>query len=119
MAKWLVSRLPVDCRILVSPAVRAQQTAQALDRPFETVPDLAAGASVTDVLRAADWPDARAALVIGHEPTLGRVAAYLLSGEATEQPLGKGAVVWLSNRVNEGGATAVIELAIGPDRLAI
>lgn len=117
MARWLVSRLPVDCRILVSPAVRAQQTAQALDRPFETVRDLAASASVTDVLRVADWPNARAALVVGHEPTLGRVAAYLLSGEATDHPLGKGAVVWLSNQADEGGATAVIEFAIEPDRV--
>ena len=86
MARWLAPRLPDDCRILVSPAVRAQQTAQALRRPFQTVPELASGASVEAVLRVIDWPAAGGmTLIVGHEPTLGHVAAYLLPGDGERQ----------------------------------
>lgn len=98
VAQWLAARLPVDCRILVSPAVRAQQTAQALGRPFETAPTLASGADADDVLAAAGWPGARApVLVVGHQPTLGRVASLLVGGEAVDRTLRAGEVVWLSN----------------------
>lgn len=103
MAVWLRDRLPPGCRIVVSPAVRARQTAEALGLPFETLPDVAPGASAGDVLRVAGWPDAAAtALVVGHEPTLGRVAARLL-GEAGERPLAKGGVVWLASRPADAG----------------
>ena len=50
MAIWLDGHLPDTCRILVSPADRAQQTALALKRKFRTVPELAPGASVDAVL---------------------------------------------------------------------
>ena len=115
MARWLAPRLPDDCRILVSPAVRAQQTAHALRRPFQTVPELAPGASVEAVLRVIDWPAAGGTTVIvGHEPTLGHVAAYLLSGDGSGSPLDKGAVVWLAQRRHDG-AGAALEVAIRPD----
>ena len=82
MARWLRERLPPECRIVVSPAVRARQTAEALGLPFETKSELAPGASVVDVLRASGWPDAIATtLVVGHEPTLGHVAAHLLDDQ--------------------------------------
>jgi phosphohistidine phosphatase len=97
IARWLGPRLPADCRIVVSPALRAQQTASALARPFDTDAKLAPGASVSDVLRAAGWPDAQATtLLVGHEPTLGGVAGYLLHGIGAERALDKGAVVWLA-----------------------
>ena len=41
VAKWLEPRLPDACRILVSPAARAQQTALALERKFKTKNELA------------------------------------------------------------------------------
>ena len=47
MAEWLERHLPDSSRILVSPADRAQQTAQALPRRFRSVPELAPGASVS------------------------------------------------------------------------
>jgi len=53
MAAWLDGHLPDRCRILVSPAERAQQTARALGRNFRTVPELAPGASAAAVLAAA------------------------------------------------------------------
>src|ERR1700730_11276879 len=57
MATWLDHHLPDTCKILVSPADRAQQTALALKRKFRTAPELAPGASVSAVLAAAGWPD--------------------------------------------------------------
>lgn len=113
MARWLAQHLPADSRIVVSPALRAQQTAAALCRAFETVAELAPGATVDDVLRIAGWPDgAVTTLVVGHEPTLGDVASQLLEGEANRRTLRKGGVVWLTQR--DGDATAVLEAAADP-----
>lgn len=54
VGKWLDLRLPANCRILVSPAKRAQQTALALDRKFKTREELAPNAAAASVLAAAD-----------------------------------------------------------------
>src|SRR5687768_7195599 len=79
MAEWLNQRLAHSTRILVSPALRTQQTAKALDRSFKTVQLLAPEASATALLSVARWPEAtEPVLVIGHQPTLGQVAALLL-----------------------------------------
>jgi phosphohistidine phosphatase len=116
MAMWLDSHLPDTCRILVSPADRAQQTALALKRKFRTVPELAPGASATTLLEVAGWPDSREpTLIVGHQPSLGEVAALLLSGQAASWSVRKGAVWWLSNRQRESGSAIVLKVAIGPD----
>ena len=116
MARWLAPRLARDCRIVVSPALRAQETAQALLQPFETAAALASGASVADVLDVAGWPDAPVpTLVVGHEPTLGRVVAHLLTGEADDCALAKGGVVWLAQRADD--THVVVQFDVGPDDL--
>jgi phosphohistidine phosphatase len=118
MAEWLERHLPDSCRILVSPADRAQQTALALQRKSRTVPELAPGAWVTSVLAAANWPDSREpVMLVGHQPTLGMIASFLLSGEEAYWSVRKGAVWWLSNRVRDGGAAIVLKVVIGPDFL--
>jgi len=116
MAAWLDAHLPDSCRILVSPADRAQQTAQVLHRKFRTVPDLAPGASVAAVLLAANWPESREpVLIVGHQPTLGTVASFLLSGEEAYWSVRKGAVWWLSNRAKEGASAVVLKVAQSPE----
>jgi len=116
VAGWLERHLPDSCRILVSPARRAQQTAQALGRKFKTVHDLAPGASVASVLAAANWPDSReSVLIVGHQPTLGEVASLLLAGEEAGWSIRKGAAWWLSDRDRDGSATVVLRVAIGPE----
>lgn len=118
MAAWLDAHLPDSARVLVSPADRAQQTAQALSRKFRTVPELAPGGSVAALLAAANWPDSREpVLVVGHQPTLGLCASFLLSGEEVWWSVRKGAVWWLSNRGKEGGATVLLKAVQGPDFL--
>jgi phosphohistidine phosphatase len=116
MAKWLDRHLPATTRILSSPADRSQQTALALKRKFRVVPDLAPGASAAAVLAAAGWPDAREPiLIVGHQPTLGEVAAFLLTEDEASWSVRKGAVWWLSNRVRGGSSSTVIKVVIGPD----
>ena len=118
MALWLDAHLPDTCRILVSPADRAQQTAQALQRKFRTVEEVAPGASVAAILAAANWPESREpVLVVGHQPTLGMVASFLLSGDEAYWSVRKCAVWWLSNRGREGGAAVVLKAMLSPEFL--
>jgi phosphohistidine phosphatase len=116
VAGWLDVRLPETCRILVSPADRAQQTALALKRKFKVVPELAPGATPAAVLSAAQWPDSReSVLVVGHQPTLGEVVALLIAGAEADWSVRKGAAWWLSNRQRESGNAVVLKAVIGPD----
>ncbi len=118
MAAWLKQRLPEHTRILVSPATRAQQTAQAMGLAFETSTQVGLSASPVSVLAAAAWPDARGAvLVVGHQPTLGRLAAFLLCGEEQEWSVKKGAVWWLSNRVRQDESQTVLRCVLAPEMI--
>ena len=118
MAAWLAKRLPRDYRLLVSPARRTQQTASALRHDFETVNALAPGAGVAAVLRAAGWGASRdTVIVVGHQPTLGAVAARLLGRDETSWSVRKGAVWWLADRDREGVAGILLRAAISPDLL--
>jgi phosphohistidine phosphatase len=116
VAQWLDHHLPATTRVLSSPADRAQQTAQALKRKFRVDAELAPGAPVAAVLAAAGWPDSREpVLVVGHQPTLGEVAAFLLTDHELSWSVRKGAVWWLSYRVRDGMASTVLKVVIGPD----
>lgn len=100
MAGWIRHQQPKDLRIIVSPAVRTQQTAEALNLPFETVRKIGPDACVSELIVASGWPTANGAvLIVGHQPSLGRLASLLLAGHETEWSIKKGAVWWLSNRV--------------------
>jgi len=118
MADWLNQRLAHSTRVLVSPALRCQQTAKALGRSMKTVDMIAPDASIEAVLKAARWPDAsEPVLVVGHQPTLGLVAAWLLCGQPQGWSMKKGAVWWLRNRDREGDAQVVLQAAMAPDCL--
>jgi phosphohistidine phosphatase len=122
IADWLHAHLPDSARVLASPAVRTQQTAQALaaltQRKFKTVDALAPGAAVDDVLGAAGWPDGKGAVVIvGHQPTLGWVASQLLAGRVQDWSVKKGGVWWLQSRDREGGGQVVLRAVVNPDLL--
>jgi phosphohistidine phosphatase len=115
-AQWLDRRLPETCRILVSPAKRAQQTAQALKRKFKTKDELAPDVPPEAILAAANWPDSReAVLIVGHQPSLGKVASLLMAGAGTEWSIQKGAVWWLSNRQRSRGPAVMLRVAMPPD----
>lgn len=118
VAAWLNRCLPQEVRILVSPALRARQTADALERKYEVVPDLAPGEDATHILNAAGWPDAKGAvLVVGHQPSLGDVASLLLFGQAQGMSIKKGGVVWLTNRVRGDLPQTLLKAAMPPELL--
>lgn len=114
MAAWLRERLPRDTVVLVSPARRAQQTAQALSKKFETSEAVGTAATPESLLDAAGWPDRRGAVVVvGHQPTLGAAAALALAGREQPWSIKKGAVWWLERR--ERDHVAVLRAVLAPD----
>ncbi|PKO86929.1 MAG: histidine phosphatase family protein [Betaproteobacteria bacterium HGW-Betaproteobacteria-12] len=109
MAAWIRQHQPKDLRIVVSPAIRTQQTAQALQLPFETHRKIGPEACVSELIAASGWPQAAGAvLIVGHQPSLGRLAALLLAGHEAEWSIKKGALWWLSNRVRRGETQTVL-----------
>lgn len=119
MAEWLTARLPEGCRILVSPALRTLQTVEPLKRKFKTVPELAPGAAAEDVLQAANWPNSREpVLVVGHQPTLGQVAALLMTGQALDWEMKKANAWWLVQRDPQDTDSIYLKAVMGPDMVA-
>lgn len=118
MGRWLKSNLPEGARILVSPAKRAQQTASAMGLEFETTREVGTGASVISVMAAAGWPNAKGAVVVvGHQPTLGRIAAALLSGVEADWSIKKGSVWWFSNRLHDDETQTILRVVMSPEFL--
>lgn len=118
MAHWLDRQLPDGAKILVSPAVRAQQTARALDRKFKTHAALAPLGSVDQLLEVVQWPDAKGyVVVVGHQPTLGQTIARLLGLNASDCAVKKGAVWWLRHRVRDGEGDTVVVTVQSPELL--
>jgi phosphohistidine phosphatase len=120
VATWLNRHLPSSTRVLVSPAKRAQQTVVALERKHKTIADLAPDGTVEGLLHAVRWPDAREpVLVVGHQPTLGLTAAYLLAGQPQSWAVRKGAVWWLRARepkhAGEGALEVVLHAVVSPE----
>ena len=120
MADWLNRVLPESTRVLVSPALRTRQTADALQRKARVAGALAPGATAAQLLAAAHWPDSpEPVLLVGHQPTLGQVVALLLGGERAAYgaawSVRKGAVWWLRMRKRESGDEVVLHAALSPE----
>ena len=122
LARWLLERLPEQRRILVSPARRTCETADALGTAYEIEPLIAPGAGARALLAAAGWPGRQdTVLLVGHQPTLGQLAAYLMGGATTlEAPawvIRKGAAWWLRHRDREGQSEVVLVSVRTPEKL--
>ncbi len=119
VAAWLKPRLPKNTRIIVSPTQRTQQTASALSKDFETVGEIGPGVSAKAVLKAAGWPDAKGAvLVVGHQPTLGEVAALLMSGDPGQWTIRKGSIWWFAQKKgNHNLGELLLQAVVSPDTL--
>jgi phosphohistidine phosphatase len=124
VAKWLRHRLGHDAVILSSPAARTVQTVESLTDQYRTVESIGPGATPDAVLAAAQWPDgiAQTVVIVGHQPTLGLVASRLLTGEAAEWTIKKGAVWWIAGRergdTRHGGSVHAHVRAVVPPDLA-
>ncbi len=118
MAEWLKSKLLSEMTIIASPAVRAQHTALALSTHFLTLPEIGLGASVKTFIKAVNWPQASGTVIaVGHQPTVGRVAAYLLSGKEAEWNIKKGAIWWITHRPEEDGKQVLLKACLSPNLL--
>ena len=116
VAAWLLPRLPENARVLVSPATRARQTADALERDYALDDRLAPGMDPVHVLSACGWPEtAGTVLVVGHQPYLGEIASLILFGEARPMSIKKAGILWLTNRVRSGDMQALIKAAVTPE----
>jgi len=118
MAEWLNRRLAHSTRILVSPAVRCQETAKALGRKFRTLEALAPGGNAEQLLEAARWPEASGAvLIVGHQPTLGFAAAQALTGVSQPWSIKKAGVWWIRHRPHDDEDKVLLQAVQSPDLL--
>ena len=116
MAHWLNQRLAASTKVLVSPALRTRSTAQALGRKFRVMPTLGPDAGIDDLLLAARWPSSAVpVLLVGHQPTLGLLAAHLLAQVDQPWAIKKGGVWWLCQRDDSG--ELFVQAVQSPDSL--
>ena len=120
MAAWLKARLPKHVRVLVSPATRARQTADALEMEYSIVREMAPGADAARLLAAANWPlEGDNVLIVGHQPTLGCAASLLIAGDETPLSIKKGAIFWIARRDREVGTENVVRAVLSPELIKI
>ncbi|MBL0010896.1 MAG: histidine phosphatase family protein [Nitrosomonas sp.] len=118
MSDWLKSKLPENTLVIASPARHAQQTAMALRSDFVTNNEIGPGASVKSILTAADWSDAKGAVVIvGHQPTLGEVASDLIPDIPPGLSVKKGSVWWIKCQEKENIIEPVLHIVIYAEML--
>ena len=116
MGQWLDSQLPDSCRVLSSPALRTLQTVEALGRKFKLHNDLAPGVEPADILKAVNWPGNKdTVLVVGHQPTLGQVAALLLAGEDLDWDIRKASAWWFCQRTPGDLASVYLKAVMSAD----
>ena len=116
VAQWLQRRLPSKFTLLCSPARRARETADALERRYKISDRLAPGAQVADLIEAAGWPERKGLVIlVGHQPDFGRAAAALVTGEQADWSVKKGGLWWLESRVRGGDARVTVRAVIASD----
>jgi len=118
MAQWLKPRMDGKWRVLVSPAARARQTADALGVDYKVCLTLGPLDTEDALLREVEWPaNERNVLVVGHQPTFGRVAARLLTGQRGDLTIKKASVWWFSSKLEEevSQGQTLLRTVIAPD----
>ncbi|MBA3657122.1 MAG: histidine phosphatase family protein [Gemmatimonadaceae bacterium] len=122
--RGLVALVPECARIYSSPYRRARQTADILatlwgieieecdelepDKPVSQFPDLLAAGNSSETI-----------CIVGHEPHLGSLATWLLSGEEREGfAFRKGGACLIRFWEKPGAATGTLKWMMGPKELA-
>lgn len=97
MARWLKRYLPKQTMLLSSSALRALQTAQALNYKVVIEHALSPGASlqeILDVLISLESTQSNL-LLVGHQPWLGQLVTHLTGFSGAELNIKKGAIWWM------------------------
>ncbi len=116
MAAWLDRQLPEGARIWSSPAARCEQTALALGRKFKMRDELLPEGDPLALLELVQWPHGKSpVVVVGHQPTLGRVIARLLNLAEDDCSVKKGALWWLRHRERSHGNQTVVVTVQTPE----
>ena len=116
MAAWLDRQLPEGARIWSSPAVRCEQTVLPLGRKYKISDVIAPDASAHALLELVQWPHGKSpVVVVGHQPTLGRVIARLLNLAEDDCSVKKGALWWLRHRERASGSQTVVVTVQTPE----
>jgi phosphohistidine phosphatase len=116
MAAWLDRQLPEGARIWSSPASRCEQTVLALGRKFKLREELLPEGDPLALLELVQWPHGKSpVVVVGHQPTLGRVIARLLNLAEDDCSVKKGALWWLRHRERASGNKTVVVTVQTPE----
>lgn len=115
VAEWLRRQPLRKVVVLSSPTRRALQTAETLRLPVKVKSQLGVGASVADLLSAADWPDHPGTMIlVSHQPALGRLASLLLAGTEADWTIKKAGVWWFTNRVRHDETQTILRAVHNP-----
>ena len=116
MGAWLDRQLPEGARVWCSPAVRCEETVLALGRKYKLRDELAPEGDPLALLDLVHWPLGKSpVVVVGHQPTLGRVVARLLGLTDEDCSVKKGAVWWLRHRERDGAGQTVVVTVQTPE----
>jgi triphosphatase len=111
MAEWIKGQLPGSVRIVASPAVRTRQTADALDLPYEILPQIDPAANANDLLKATGWPDGHGVVIlVGHNPSISVLASRLAGAEESSVVLRRAAAWWYDSNGGADGTQPHITL---------
>ncbi|MCM1512157.1 MAG: histidine phosphatase family protein [Oxalobacter formigenes] len=107
-ADWLNPRLPENTTILVSPALRARQTANTLGRQYSINNNLALSSTAENMLDAArSSSNSQTVLLVSHQPLLGHLASLLLCGQKQPWHIAKSQVWWFEIQENDSRETVL------------
>lgn len=118
VAFWLDRNLPQQCRVFVSEAKRAQQTARCLTRKNKVLPQLNPDVRAEDILAAVGWGQlSEPIVIIGHQPWIGECIHSLLHGSFAPLAVRKGAAWWLQSRDRDGVDEIALRAVTTPELL--
>jgi len=100
MAAWLKDLPSGRYQILASPTACTRLTAMTLTVDYDVLEDIGPAVTARGIVRAAGWPDGKAAvIVVGHRSGMNRAAALLITGRERE---------WGKNRVVCSGSSCAM-----------
>jgi phosphohistidine phosphatase len=117
MGQWLKKRLK-SYQLLSSPAVRARETALGLDERCGILKALYGGAAPPEILDSVGWPEEEGTIIlVGHQPQLGEIAAFLMTRSVAPWAVKKGSIWWFRAE-REAGRLVTELVAVVPPKMA-